>query len=121
MVETQDQLELFDIVPASSGLTIEEAFEEFHRNNPHVYRNLRYLALKAVRAGRRKIGMKLLFERLRWEYFLDTKREEGDFALNNNFTSRYARLLMQNEPELAGRFETRELRPERKRARVAAH
>lgn len=105
-------LELAPIVPASSGLTIDEAFEEFHGNNPHVYRNLRHLAFQALRSGRKKMGMKFLFERLRWEYFVRTNHGSDEFALNNNFTSRYARLLMEEEPDLAGIFETRGLRSE---------
>lgn len=103
-------LELPPIVPATSGLTIDEAFDEFDRNNPHIYRNLRFLARQALHAGRKRIGMKFLFERLRWEYCVRTNHKESEFALNNNFTSRFARLLMREEPELAGIFEVRGLR-----------
>lgn len=109
-LELELDLDLAPIIPANSSLSIEDAFIEFHANNPHVYRNLRFLALQAVRAGRKKLGVKFLFERLRWEYFLNTKREEGEFALNNNFTSRYARMLMVNNPELESVFETRAMK-----------
>jgi hypothetical protein len=103
-------LDLAPVTPAPSGVTIEEAFDEFHRANPHVARNLRYLALQAVHAGRKRVGMKFLFERLRWEYFLKIEHDENAFALNNNFTSRYSRLLMKEDPELAGVFEVRGLK-----------
>jgi hypothetical protein len=33
-----------------------------------------------------------------------------EFKLNNNYTSRYARLLMEREAGLSGLFATRELR-----------
>ena len=100
--------DLRPIVPIpAQHLSIEEQFQAFHRANPQVYDLLRSLALAMVRAGRDRIGAKMLWERLRWEYALQTA---GEYRLNNNLTSRYARLLMDQEPELAGRFETRELR-----------
>lgn len=87
--------------------TIDAAFQAFHEANPHVYEELRMLALRARRAGSERIGMKMLFEVVRWRHTLRTQGD--DFKLNNNFTSRYARMLMQ-EPELADAFEIRGLR-----------
>jgi hypothetical protein len=49
-----------------------------------------------------------MWEGLRFMRALTTTAD--DFKLNNDFTSRYARLLMQSEPELDGFFEVRELR-----------
>lgn len=86
---------------------ITKAFWEFHNTNPKVYARLAELALQAKRTGRPRIGIKMLFEVLRWEHFLDVKSK--DFKLNNNFHSRYARLLMRDYPQLQGFFETREL------------
>lgn len=34
----------------------------------------------------------------------------AEFTINNSFRSRYARLIMANEPDLVGLFETRQLR-----------
>ena len=102
------QLELLPIEPVEKQATLDETFEEFHERNPHIYHRLVEYALMVKRAGR-KIGMKALFERLRWDYMIQT-RFKGDYKLNNNYTSRYARLLMEQEPELDGFFETRELR-----------
>jgi hypothetical protein len=108
---TPTQLELFEIKRVGvRPAGIAEAFREFNSLNPHVYRNLKVLAYQALRAGRKKIGMKFLFERLRWEYAIKTDRPEGEFKLNNNFTSRYARLLIDQEPDLADLFEIRELK-----------
>ncbi len=83
-------------------------FLAFHRENPQVYWELRRLALELQTAGRRKYGLKGLFEVLRWKHALSTHGEA--FKLNNNYTAYYARLLMQHEQELAGFFETREQR-----------
>lgn len=89
--------------------TIQAAFEAFHERHPGVYMALRELALKAVRRGRRRIGIGMLWEVLRWNLWIDTGEEQ---MLNNNYRSRYARMMMDLEPELAGVFELRELRSE---------
>lgn len=100
------QLDLIPVQGVEKRETIRETFEDFHAANPHVYEYLREYALMVKRAGRR-IGMKALFERLRWDYLVSTVTNTG-FKLNNNYTAYYARLLMENEPELRGFFETRE-------------
>lgn len=101
-----DQLGLFDRIVAinAHGLTLEQRFAAFHEANPHVYAHLRRLALDARRRGR-QVGIKMLYEVLRWQYAMQTSGD--DFKLNNSYTSFYARLLMEQEPELAGYFETR--------------
>lgn len=92
------------------GETIQEAFESFHRANPAVYRELCALMRLAKSRGRKRIGIAMLYEVLRWNYFLRTAGE--DFKLNNNFQSRYARLIEKQEPDLRGMFEFRELHTE---------
>lgn len=94
--------------------SIEERFLYFHQRNPEVYAHLLRLALQAKRKGRDRIGIKMLWEVLRWNVWLDTGSTP---KLCNDFHAYYARLLMQQEPELAGMFELRELRgPTRKTA-----
>jgi hypothetical protein len=83
-------------------------FLDWHEANPHVYRTLVALAREAVRRGKRRIGMKALWERARWDLELDTEGDE--FRLNNNFTSRFARLIEAREPDLRNLFATRRLR-----------
>lgn len=83
-------------------------FEKFHASNPHVYAELVRLARQAVAKGRTRFGMKALWEVMRWHFWLNTT--DTDFRLNNNYSSRYARLIMQQEADLRGVFETRELR-----------
>lgn len=90
------------------GQTIQEKFEAFHALNPWVYRALVRLTADWVARGRTRIGMKMLTEVLRWEYGRQTVGDE--FKINNNFTSRYVRLLVSEHPEFADAFHTRELR-----------
>ena len=91
--------------------TIESRFEAFHARHPDVYRHLVRLAYEARRAGRERIGMKMLFEVLRWEWTIAGLPDEAEeWKLNNNYTSRYARLIMADHPTLDGLFELRELK-----------
>ena len=82
-----------------------EAFLAYHAANPQVYDALRRFALEAKRSGRPRIGINLLHERLRWYTTVETQNDS--FKANNSWRPFYARLLMQQEPELAGFFETR--------------
>lgn len=82
------------------------AFWKFHDENPQVYVLLRRLALEWKDSGRKKLGMKALFERARWDFSLETTTTAP--VLNNNYTPYYARLLMAREPALAGLFNIRE-------------
>lgn len=90
------------------GQSLEQQFQAFHADNPHVYRSLRRLALDLRARGVRKYGIAGLFEVLRWQHAMTTTDPSSDFKLNNNFRSFYSRILMDNEPSLAGFFETRE-------------
>lgn len=89
------------------GATLEEQFIAFHTANPHVYDALRRLAIGMVRRGQQRIGIKMLFEVLRWQYAMSTTDAYSDFKLNNNYAPFYARLLMDNEQVLQGAFELR--------------
>ncbi len=91
--------------------SIESRFEAFHARHPDVYDRLLWLAHKAHRAGRTRIGMKMLFEVLRWEWTIAGLPDDAeDWKLNNSYSSRYARLIMADHPQLDGLFEVRELK-----------
>lgn len=86
--------------------TLARQFERFHAENPHVYETLVQLAREWVKqTSRRKLGIKTLYERARWEIVLATKTP--DYQLNNNYTAFYARLIMHENPDLAGMFNLR--------------
>lgn len=95
---------------------IERQFQEFHRRNPHVYEILVRLCREVLDAGHKRIGIGMLWERMRWELVVKTTptANEQDFRLNNNFRSRYSRMLME-VPEFAGLFEVRKLRSRRQK------
>ena len=81
-------------------------FEEFHANNPKVYETLVRLAREwMARIGRHKLGIATLYERTRWEIAIATS--DSDFKLNNSYRAYYSRLIMRQEPDLAGLFDLR--------------
>lgn len=89
-------------------VTIRSRFRAFHAENPLVYHELVALAKDLRRRGHDRIGIGMLFEVLRWKRMLATRGDE--FKLNNDYRSRYARLIMFREPDLRGIFETRRIR-----------
>ena len=96
---------LMPLKPFTHGVSIEERFHSFHRANPQVYEALRELSLHLAATGRQRFGMKALFEFLRFSYALQTRGES--YKINNSYAPFYARLLMRNEPQLAGFFNLR--------------
>lgn len=95
-----DQFE-FEFSPTSK---LAKRFELFHSSNPHVYSALVTLA-RRFRAKNRsaQTGISMLYEVLRWEYYLATDSED-DYKLCNSYRAFYARLIMANEPDLQGIF-----------------
>ena len=97
----------FEFAPVAP--TIEERFEVFHQDNPHIYEELLFMALRLKHRGRKRYGIATLFEVLRYKKDIESTTCSG-FKLNNDFRALYARRLMNNEPELRGFFEIRRRR-----------
>jgi hypothetical protein len=93
---------LFDRDPISAD------WHAFHVANPNVYSKFCALAQQIIDAGYTHYSADAILHRIRWHYHV----EQGDrqFVLNNNWTSRYARLWLSDHPEYAGFFETRVLK-----------
>ncbi len=89
----------------SDGL--ERKFWAYHNQNPHVFELFERFAKEAARLHGH-YGAKAIFERVRWHMDVETVDAE-EFKLNNNYTSRYARLFMLKNPGFDGFFRTREL------------
>ena len=79
-------------------------FEKYHHENPRIYHEIVKMAKALKAAGRKHYGMKGIFETIRYETAIKGK---GSFKINNNYTPHYARLVMENNPELKGFFELR--------------
>ena len=75
-----------------------------------VYLNVRERALALRRRGWRHFGIGALWEAARYDWALRVGPDATGVKVNNDYRSRMARELMEQEPTLAGFFETRELR-----------
>lgn len=104
------QLDLLDGSPPeptcseAKPLTIEQRFDRFHADNPHVFEEMLRLARARLTRGETFISVKALWEELRTT--LKARSAEG-YRLNNSFTACYGRALLEAEPALAGVIETR--------------
>jgi len=87
---------------------LDRAFDQYHAANPLVYELFRKFALMAKAAGHSHYSARAIYHRMRWHVDIETRGDE--FKLNNNYSSRYARLLIREHPEFDGFFETRKLR-----------
>lgn len=100
-----------DIETPQPPASIQERFEAFDAKHPAVLNRLVDFAYQAKRAGRKRIGIKMLFELLRWEWTIEGLPDEAEeWKLNNNYSSRYARRIMDDHPRLEGLFELRGLK-----------
>ncbi len=97
---------LFDDLGGSPDLR--EKFRKYHRENPRVYAYFCHFADEAIAKGRKYLGAKLLFERIRWYTTVEAAADHADgFKLNNNYHAFYARLWMREHPEHGDFFRTR--------------
>lgn len=100
-------------------ITIQEAFEAYHAKNPEIFKLYCRFTTELLRRGYRRISPRFVMERIRWEKMISTVPTPGSgyhvsaskpFKINNNFSSRYARLLIDKVPDLDKVFETRALK-----------
>jgi hypothetical protein len=104
-IEPIHQFDLF----ADMNEGIYRKFQQFHKEFPQVYLLFKKFALLLIEAGNKKLGSKMIIERIRWEYKTGSKDTEG-FKINNNFTAHYARMFIKEYPQYGEYFEFRELK-----------
>ena len=88
--------------------TIQEEFEAYHTLHPEVYARLNKSVDILRQRGFEHYGMSALCEAVRWHFAMEWG--ENDYKINNNFKSRYVRLMLKDRPELVDFFHVRELR-----------
>lgn len=101
---TQNRLPLF-----MSDSTIQARFVRFHQEYPKVYDLFKSFALQLIKKGHRKVGARMIIERIRWEFATGSKDDMG-FKINNYFIAHYARLFLQENPQYKDYIETRSIR-----------
>lgn len=94
--------------------SIDQQFAEFASANPHVFDELRRLAMAKLDAGATRIGMKALWEELRAALIRISDGGDGglEYKLNNNYTALYARMLVRADRRLDGVIEMRKRKGE---------
>ena len=106
----QSELDFSPVHQEPKEVGIYARFLKFHAANPEVYNNLVRLAREFRRKAHnhnRKMGIACLYEVLRWNYYMSVDMGEEDFKLSNDFRAPYARLIMQQEPDLQDAFNTK--------------
>lgn len=101
-----------------SGMSIEQSFKKFNKENPHVYKMFSEQCLIAIKKGKSKISSKAIINWMRWEIFMQTNKRASinidgkifEFKINDAYTSRYARLFLIKNPKYMGIFDLRQLR-----------
>ena len=86
------------------SLTVQD-FENYHRDNPHVWEAFKNFTLEAISAGRRHFGAKMVMERIRWQTMINANSD--DYKINNNYSAFYARFFEKQLPKYKGFFHMR--------------
>lgn len=81
-------------------------FRAFDAANPHVYELFQKFTLDAIRAGRKRFGARMIWERMRWYTMVEAK-DQTDFKLNDHYPPYYARKFMGEHVSYQGFFELR--------------
>lgn len=89
--------------------SIQDQFERFHASHPEIYAEFRQIAWSLLVHGRAHYGSKAILEVLRYHRILSGKSETEPFKINNTYSSRYARKLMEEDKRFCHFFELREL------------
>lgn len=102
--------------------SIDQRFAEFWLANPHVWDELKKIALARLASGSKRVGVKALWEELRtklakrelaYDGFGIPRETAAAFKLDNSFTALYARKLIERHPELAAVIEVRKRKGEK--------
>ena len=88
---------------------LQEKFEKFDSDNPHVWALFVKYTMDAIHTGRKSYSAYVIFERIRWHTEIETNSQEP-FKLNNNHRPYYARKFAKQFPEYGNFFRTRKLK-----------
>lgn len=87
-----------------------ERFKLFHETNPSVYLLFEKFARELIEKGHKRVGARMIIERIRWECAVSSAKDADGFKINNMFIAHYARLFIRNHPQYREFFEFREIR-----------
>lgn len=79
---------------------------DYDDQHPQIWEYFKLFSLQMIGKGYKRIGSKMIFERIRWETMITG---DGTFKVNNNYTPYYSRKFEKEFPEYEGMFVKREL------------
>jgi len=86
------------------GKWTKENFEDYHKENPGVWKLFEHYALLAT-SKRKRYSARGIFHQIRWHTMM--KEKNGEYKIDAGWTSHYARKFIDEHPEYEGFFETR--------------
>lgn len=97
--------------------SIQKTFEEYHDRNPDIYKVYCQLVNqmillqqnKGVPDKKIKISSKHIMGKIRWEVFIGVDKID-DYKINDIYSSRYARIYIEQYPDRAHYFNQKALR-----------
>lgn len=88
-------------------LSLDEKFKEMDEKNPLIYSLFKFYTFQAIALGEKHYSADRVFHDIRADSPADMQE---NYKINNNYISRYARKFMEEFPEHAGFFRTRQLK-----------
>lgn len=107
----QEQLTLWEeeAAPGPEKTKAQKRFDKFHAKHPEVYSTVLHVSQLRRAQGIRRYAIAAIFEDAR--HHLHMQRNGATFPrLNNNYKSRYARLIVEQEEGFEGFFELRKMK-----------
>lgn len=89
--------------------SIDDRFEEFLRDHPDVWDLFCRFAWELKLSGKERGSADAILHRIRWEHWT-TSSGKKDFKINDHFSSRFARAMIEKCPAFVDFFETRKLK-----------
>ena len=88
---------------------VDMKFFKYHKESPHIF-NLFVAFSKEIKAkGYKTYSMRTIMHRIRWHVDITTNDPDG-FKMNNNYSSRYARMLANEYPDFKDFFKNRRMK-----------
>jgi hypothetical protein len=89
------------------GTDWKKKFEEYHKNNPHIYDEFEKLALHAA-TRRTNFSVHNIFGKMRWDSAI---RGDDGFKINENYCPYYGRMFEEKNPQHKGFFRKKKILP----------
>lgn len=81
---------------------------DWHKLNPHIYKEFEYLTFQLIKNGVKKSSAWLVINQMRWNYAIQTKGDK--FKISNDYIAYYTRLFQHYHPEHENFFTTKALK-----------